>query len=545
MEKVDKSKIVAEIANINKYIEEFELERKTGTKALKQKFHKNKVAERNIYVKEQIEHLTEYKNKIFEELKRRVNVLLPSNRNEYFTQEENKLESLKDLLIYSNKYMSDNFKIGLYDLTSKLVKNVSFDLLNDTIDKFISSFRAMNINLTIKDFSYTMYLKEYFETYFKTTDEVDRKEKFESIYWECPNLVDEIRSNMFNIISRYKKEINIYTTNKLNDLLKENKIELSNLDEIYRLTREKYEDEMESDEYLLLQSFITGQYKIDDYLKGSAVRDKIYNTFVFSGKYDDLPVEEKIKYRDSMKDLYKTLKYLKTYYQYEFIVKDLIDKYLKKDSAKNDYLSAVKDLQADNKEREKINADYIKASGVGLFAKNDENKKTLLKVKMNEAFSKLNEDFGRYNEIKISYNLLDNVRDSSNIHELLMTALTSYNYLVSKIDEMNVENLSYDLEEEIDNYIKFLYDSNGDFIEGIFMSNSESIAEIISNKFKLLNIKIEKEQISKDAIDAILSDIGFINNVQNIENNRLSLENIKFICSINAIEPVKLKEEII
>ena len=52
MEKVDKSKIVAEIANINKYIEEFELERKTGTKALKQKFHKNKVAERNIYVKE-------------------------------------------------------------------------------------------------------------------------------------------------------------------------------------------------------------------------------------------------------------------------------------------------------------------------------------------------------------------------------------------------------------------------------------------------------------------------------------------------------------
>ena len=202
MEKVDKSKIVAEIANINKYIEEFELERKTGTKALKQKFHKNKVAERNIYVKEQIEHLTEYKNKIFEELKRRVNVLLPSNRNEYFTQEENKLESLKDLLIYSNKYMSDNFKIGLYDLTSKLVKNVSFDLLNDTIDKFISSFRAMNINLTIKDFSYTMYLKEYFETYFKTTDEVDRKEKFESIYWECPNLVDEIRSNMFNIISR-------------------------------------------------------------------------------------------------------------------------------------------------------------------------------------------------------------------------------------------------------------------------------------------------------------------------------------------------------
>ena len=545
MEKVDKSKIVAEIANINKFIEEFELERKTGTKALKQKFHKNKVAERNAYIKEQIDHLTEYKNKIFEELKRRVNVLLPSNRNEYFTQEENKLESLKDLLIYSNKYMSDNFKIGLYDLTSKLVKNVSFDLLNDTIDKFISSFRAMNINLTIKDFSYTMYLKEYFETYFKTTDEVDRKEKFESIYWECPNLVDEIRSNMFNIISRYKKEINIYTTNKLNDLLKENKIELSNLDEIYRLTREKYEDEMESDEYLLLQSFITGQYKIDDYLKGSAVRDKIYNTFVFSGKYDDLPVEDKIKYRDSMKDLYKTLKYLKTYYQYEFIVKDLIDKYLKKDSAKNDYLSAVKDLQADNKEREKLNAEYIKASGVGLFAKNDENKKTLLKVKMNEVFSKLNEDFGRYNEIKISYNLLDNVRDSSNIHELLMTALTSYNYLVSKIDEMNVENLSYDLEEEIDNYIKFLYDSNGDFIEGIFMSNSESIAEIISNKFKLLNIKIEKEQISKDAIDAVLSDIGFINNVQNIESNRLSLENIKFICSINAIEPVKLKEEII
>ena len=55
MSRVDESNLLLEIESINDYIDNFELERKSGTKALKKKFHKEAVEGRNAYVKDKID----------------------------------------------------------------------------------------------------------------------------------------------------------------------------------------------------------------------------------------------------------------------------------------------------------------------------------------------------------------------------------------------------------------------------------------------------------------------------------------------------------
>ena len=64
MSKVDESNLVLDISSINDYIDNFELERKSGTKALKKKFHKEAVEGRNAYVRDKIEIYEDYKKKV-------------------------------------------------------------------------------------------------------------------------------------------------------------------------------------------------------------------------------------------------------------------------------------------------------------------------------------------------------------------------------------------------------------------------------------------------------------------------------------------------
>ena len=96
MSKVDESELLLEIASINDYIENFELERKSGTKALKKKFHKEAVEGRNAYIKEKLELYEEYKRTVLVELENRSNVLLPLNKNESYNERKETLGKLQE-----------------------------------------------------------------------------------------------------------------------------------------------------------------------------------------------------------------------------------------------------------------------------------------------------------------------------------------------------------------------------------------------------------------------------------------------------------------
>ena len=117
-------------------------------------------------------------------------------------------------------------------------------------------------------------------------------------------------------------------------------------------------------------------------------------------------------------------------------------------------------------------------------------------------------------------------------------SVTINSYLDRALKEINKEELNVDIEKEIDDYIDFVYDPNGNFLDGIFVFNKLDITETVSNKYKLLGLNISTEKVSKDGIDSLLNDVSLIYLIQNIENNILSMENIKFICDYNKIKPL-------
>lgn len=545
MSKVDESDLVLEIASINDYIDNFELERKSGTKALKKKFHKEAVEGRNAYIKDKIDLYESNKRMVLLELENRCNVLLPLNKNESYKERKEKLDELQSLLIYKNPYISNNFKLGFYNLIYAIKEDTSLTELNDILDKYVAIFNKMSVVLTENDFSYTMHTKDYFDTYFSTTEEANRKEKFEKVYWECPKLVLEIRQSLLSILKKYEKNIDAYTKVREVELLKENDVDLNNVEEVYKLTRKSLEEDMQCDEYNILNDFLQGTHSITDYLKDSAVRTKVYDSFVVEGTYQDLSVEAKLKFNENIMDLYNTLNILKKYYKYEYIITDLIAKYNDRANVKGSFGNVEKELDKDNKEREKLNKEYLKSCGIGLFAKESVDKQNLAKVKMNELFDKTITDFNAYDEAKISMDLDKHLKEGANVHEMLMVALSSFSYLVRALTEINKENPEFDLEKEVKDYIDFVYDPNASFLDGIFVFNNLDIAEAINKKYHLLGINITKEKIDKEVIDSLLSDVSVICLIQCIENNPLSMENIKFICDFNKIKPFNIEENLI
>ena len=545
MSKVDESELLLEIASINDYIENFELERKSGTKALKKKFHKEAVEGRNAYIKEKLELYEEYKRTVLVELENRSNVLLPLNKNESYNERKETLGKLQELLMYKNPNVSNNFKLGFYELIYAIKEETSFVELNEILDRFMDIFNNMGIKLTSKDFSYTMFTEEYFRTYLNTTEEAKRKEKFEKVYWECPKLVLEIRQNLLSILKKYEKNINEYAKKRETELVRENDVDLANIEEVYNLSRKSLEEDLNSDEYNILEDFLQGQHSINDYLKDSSTRTKIYDSFLSNGTYQDLSVEDKLKYKETMFDLYKALCVLKKYYKYEYIITDLIEKYKNRANVKSTFGNIEKEVDKDNKEREKLNKEYLKSCGIGFLAKENPDKQSLTKVKMNEIFDKTMTDFTTYDEAKISMNLDKSIKEGSNVHELFNVALSSYSYLARAFAEIYKEEPKYDLKQEVSDYIDFIYDPSANFLDGIFAFNNLDITETISNKYHLLGINITKEKMGKEEMDALLNDVSLINLIQNIENNTMSMENIKFICDVNKIKPINVEENLI
>ena len=545
MSKVDESNLLLEIESINDYIDNFELERKSGTKALKKKFHKEAVEGRNAYVKEKIDLYEEYKRRLLVELENRTNILLPSNKTDNYNERKEKLRVIRELLIFKNPLISNNFKLGFYRLIYAIKDDTSFAELNEIIDQFIAIFKGMGVKLSANDFDYTMFTEAYFDVYFSTNVENQRKEQFEKIYWECPKLVVEIRQNMLKILKKYEKNINNYTKVRESELVKETEVDLANAEEVYALARKSLEEDINSDEYTILDDFIKGTHNVNDYLKDSNTRIKIYDSFVNNGTYQDLSVDDKLKFKDNIFDLYNTLNILKKYYKYEPIITDLIAKYNNRANVKGTFGNLEKEVDKNDKEREKLNKEYEKSCGKGLLAKEDPSKQSVIKVKSNELFDKILTDLASYDEAKISMDMDKNLKEGANVHDLFVMALASYSYLVKSLTEINAENPKFDLESEVEEYIDFVYDPSGKFLDGIFAFNNLDVPEAISNKYRLLGINISVEKLEKDAMDSLLNDVSFINLIQHIENNSITMENNKFICEVNKIKPIDLDANLI
>ena len=65
-----------------------------------------------------------------------------------------------------------------------------------------------------------------------------------------------------------------------------------------------------------------------------------------------------------------------------------------------------------------------------------------------------------------------------------------------------------------------------------------------SEKYELLGIHLDKEEISPDSIDSEIQTVNVVILVNNIKASNMSLDQMKLICDINKID-YKIEEEIL
>lgn len=297
------------------------------------------------------------------------------------------------------------------------------------------------------------------------------------------------------------------------------------------------QDKIDQDEFLNLQMFLGKKRNVDDYTEGAPLRSKSFNQLVIGGSYAELRDEQKKVFDIESINLGRHLEVLKEYYNYESIIKDLVTRFKKKEESKTKYEAKKKEVDTEEKVREKLYKEYLRANGIGFLAKRNDNKISEIKVKIKDQINKLSNLYKELEELEIDINVGKYLTEGSSVYDVLTTSLSSYiyieNVLVEKFQDIDVD---FNLSNYVSRYLKFIYNPNADFLHKITALSDYDISEVISEKYALLGINVEKEEITQDSIDGTISSVKVTTLVNNIKKSNMTIDQMKLICDINKID---------
>ena len=120
-----------------KHIDEFELELKSGTKKMKEKFHNKAIKERNAYINKEIDKFMGYEKDIYKLIKKKVNEIYPKDNTLEYDKYREKLSNYKKTIIFNNDKYSSFFKLNIFSLISKIDidDSVSLNEINEILSK--------------------------------------------------------------------------------------------------------------------------------------------------------------------------------------------------------------------------------------------------------------------------------------------------------------------------------------------------------------------------------------------------------------------------
>lgn len=538
-----------EISINSEHINTFKLELESGTKKMKEKFHKSAVKERNEYVEEQIKKFDKYQVEVYRLLKLRVNSLLPSDKSNHYDSLKKNIEKEKQIIVFNNSDYSIDFKLGIFKLISSIDINddVSLNTINNTFLNIIKIFEDASIKLTISDFTYSMFTEKYMHVFLDNIEKNNRFEEvmkkcFDSIYWECPDIIKHLKLNFWSLLEKYEEKLKIYTDAVSYQLLQKTGYDKNSLIDKYLGNVNKYNLEVSRDEFYNLDSFLSKKKNVLDYLGGSATRVKNLDQFVIDGEFKD--IEDSSKFYDNMVELAHTLSVLKLYYRYEFIIKDIQDKYSKKDANKSVFSNKLKEVKTEEGKRKKIYNDYLKACGKNLFHKVNEEKIKSNKLAINEEILKLDTLYNELHDLEIVELINKKVNSTDSLYDLFSLSYESYYYLEKMFNEHFKDSDDYSFEEELNKYFDFIYSPYNDFLKKINGFSMVDVSSVITDKYRLLGINVTNDNISVDNLDSFMDSVNYVKFIDDILKGDLSFDDINVIVKFREFEPIEVPDEV-
>ena len=156
------------------------------------------------YIDSEIEKYNSKLNEIKKELEGRYNKYL----NKYTSGSD--IETPKDIDISSLKHCNSNFEsyermnLSYYIYEISHYYKEDLDAVNEIILSIIDSFSKVGIKLTLSDFNYTEVVNKYMTSLLNKKEDIHAI--FESLYWENPNLINQIELNFRYLYFKQNKK---------------------------------------------------------------------------------------------------------------------------------------------------------------------------------------------------------------------------------------------------------------------------------------------------------------------------------------------------
>lgn len=487
---------------------------------------KNNVRDLKAYISKLQENLSiaqEEQAALEDEIKKRYKKIRGPKISDELKNMMQRLENSEGVLYLLNEmdtsYEKMNLDKALFNLNHYYSKNL--EMVNDTILYCIKKFEEVGVKLELKDFNYSEYVKEYLKVFFAemekgTINSNKIKNKFDEIYWKCPNLIIHIVLNIKYLYLRKEKEIDKYFKNQKTNLIK-NFTAKDIIERTFELSRQ-VDEYISNSKEIITNKLLDGELNIKDFSEKNIT--DCYLKFI-DEKDLDLNNEEKTNEIDkSLDKLLNSLCEYKMYLESKFIVDDIVKIYNEKEKYKNAYANTLKEINKNEKKRISLNNKLEKN---GLFNKSKDKIRNERDLIIDE-LTKLHKDL---EQNKVYNTILEKLDDNSNIKEALMLANSFYRYTFLCICEKFKGIEENDIEEKIQNLETFINYPYCTIINNIKMTENKEIWMIIKDRYKLLNINIEKEDLELDNIDPLINTIKVIMQAHNIRKNKIDLNKIE------------------
>lgn len=485
---------------------------KANLEVLPKKTKVNK-AKYNEYLEEQLKKITPMIEEAEKEISKRVEQIKKYNTEESLPEERElldiiKVKRLSSLSSSSNKMNLDYY---LYELSS--FENNNLEKINGVILKILLAFKEVGIILTPKDFEYSEVVQKYMDTLINDYDNIEKV--FDDIYWENSNIITQIELNFRYLYFKHKKEIDKYYQS-----LKEEPLE-EYLTKYIELKINQKLSEYQNRTYLF-NNFINHTLMLTDYSEKT-----------IDGLLTDIILDREDE--DNYLNLTKLLSSLSEYNEYlnfEYIIKDIKELFTKKEEYKGKYDLKLKDIVKKEKELFSLNKQINKT---GLF-KPSLKKINELKLKRNTTITDILSLYIELDELTIQNDIFNNVTNETTYQDILKLTCFNTKYLIKLLKDQ-IDNLTIeDIDQNITNLFEYVFGSEINIISNIAISEEIDIPKIIKDKYRLLNISINEEDLNKDDIEKVTKNIKDLIIYYNIKKINLNIQDIDFIFKAEKIK---------
>lgn len=449
------------------------------------------------------------------------------------------LEQVRFLLNPTNTYIE---KLGFDELLYQInnFNKFNFHSLNDIINAFLDKFEIIGIRLRAEDFKITIYVNEYMSAFLDVRYGVDKKydkvsEIFERIYWLNPDLITHIGLNFKSYIRKYAKEFEEHILRLQKKAMKEYNIK--DYDDCLEKLKNKYSKLEELEEETIgkiISLALDGSFDINHYAEDNKVRINAFSSIV----PDEIDINEEAdmnklcdileKFKHNIEEYQNYIKFIPLFAYFKKEYKHLInDKNNKSKEIYNEILKKEKELNNCNK--------IIFHKKNELFEKLFNKRIERTKILASHYVTELMELYSKYDEEVYK----DKIRKMISIDTTLEDVLHlyySFDYLkksdIHKSYEVNDYNEIIDISSDFDLYSM---NPNNLIVKGIKIFDDYNISEVITNKYKLNNLKIEESDLAEENLTALYNKVRLILRVNTINNSKSSIEKIWFMVQTKKI----------